>query len=199
MADITVHIPDDRVSEFYLMLGSWLAQGTGPQPPAGGTAPGTGPFTTGPSGSGPSGTGSSSTGPAGTALQDWTDSDSDLDRARTVWREFSTRAKDAVLVLLDYPGEAITGQDLAPAAGISEGAHGVAQALAQAAQQCTAAGRRTPWREQILDLGGSTYWIEGQAADLFRRLEPELPFQAILDVFGLGEDRPKPRRSTPPR
>jgi hypothetical protein len=136
--------------------------------------------------------------PAGTALQDWTDSDSDLDRARTVWREFSTRAKDAVLVLLDYPGEAVTGQDLAPAAGISGGAQGVAQALAQAAQHAAAAGRRTPWREQTLDLGGSTYWIEGQAADLFRRLEPELPFQAILDVFGLGEDRPKPRRSAPP-
>jgi Family of unknown function (DUF6416) len=180
MADITVHIPDDRVSEFYLMLGSWLAQDAGaPQPPPG------------PTGSGPA--------PAGTALQDWTDSDSDLDRARTVWREFSTRAKDAVLVLLDYPGEAVTGQDLAPAAGISGGAQGVAQALAQAAQHAAAAGRRTPWREQTLDLGGSTYWIEGQAADLFRRLEPELPFQAILDVFGLGEDRPKPRRSAPPR
>jgi hypothetical protein len=184
MADITVHIPDDRVSEFYLMLGSWLAQGAGPQAPAGGAAPGSTPR---------------GAGPSGTALQSWTDSDSDLDRARTVWREFSTRAKDAVLVLLNYPGEAITGQELAPAAGISDGAHGVAQALAQAAQECTAVGRRTPWREQILDLGGSTYWIEGQAADLFRRLEPELPFQAILDVFGLGEDRPKPRRSAPPR
>jgi Family of unknown function (DUF6416) len=176
MADITVHIPDDRVSEFYLMLGSWLARGAaGPQDPR--EAP---------------------PDPRASALQDWTDSDSDLDRARTVWRKFSTRAKDAVLVLLDYPGEAITGQDLAPAAGIGDGAHGVAQALAQAAQQAAAAGRRTPWREQTIPAGGSTYWIEGQAADLFRRLEPDLPFQAILDVFGLGDDRPKPRRSTPP-
>jgi hypothetical protein len=180
VADITVHIPDDRVSEFYLMLGSWLARDTGePQAPSSAAPPGA--------------------GSSGTALQDWTDSDSDLDLARTVWRKFSSRAKDAVLVLLDYPGEAITGQDLAPAAGFGGGAQGVAQALAQAAQEAAAAGRRTPWREQTLDLGGSTYWIEGQAAELFRRLEPELPFQAILDMFGLREDRPRPRRSTPPR
>jgi len=92
MVDITVHIPDDRVSEFYLMLGRWLAQET-----------------------------DSPQAPGAAATQDWVDSESDLDLARTVWRKFSTRAKDAVLVLLDYPGEAITGQDLAPAAGIGDG------------------------------------------------------------------------------
>jgi hypothetical protein len=176
MADITVHIPDDRVSEFYLMLGSWLAQGA----------------------SGPQDRRQAPQDPRASTLADWTDSASDLKRARKMWRNFSTRAKDAVLVLLDYPGEAITGADLAPAAGIGDGARGVAQALAEAAQHATAAGRRTPWREQTIAAGGSTYWIERQTADLFRRLEPDFPFQAILDVFGLGEDRPKPRRSTPP-
>ncbi len=105
MADITVHVPDDRVSEFYLMLGSSLARGAGgPQDP----------------------------------------------------RE-------------------------AP----------------QEAQQCTAAGRRTPWRELTIPSGGSTYWIETEAADLFRRLQPELNLLSAIDAF-FGEDRPKPRRSAPP-
>jgi len=62
------------------------------------------------------------------ALQDWDTGDEAL--AAHVWRKFSTHAKAMFGLLMDHPGDAMTGEELAAAVGIPNGKYGVAGVLA---------------------------------------------------------------------
>jgi hypothetical protein len=143
MIDVTVKVPEDRVGEFYEMVGRWL---TGEEPAEG------------PLGSPVSG------------LKYWTDSPEDLALARVVWEKLSPRAKAVFSLLMDRPGEKVSGKDLASACDIPNGKYGVAGVLAWPGRHSAAVNRHLPakWQEGSDDSGG-LYWFEPEVADLFRK------------------------------
>jgi hypothetical protein len=101
-------------------------------------------------------------------LQDWDTGDEAL--AAHVWRKFSTHAKAMFSLLMDHPGDAMTGEDLAAAVGIPNGKYGVAGVLAWPTRHCAAVGRPLLCRYEepmTPDVSG-TYWIDDAVAGLFR-------------------------------
>ena len=75
MIDVTVKIPEERVGDFYELVGRWLSE----EPVADEVT-------------------DTSTGPKG-----WTNSNDDLVLARSVWEKFSARAKAVFSLLMDQP------------------------------------------------------------------------------------------------
>jgi hypothetical protein len=143
MIDVTVKVPEDRVGEFYEVVGRWL---TGEE---------------------------LASGPLGapvTGLKDWTDSQDDLPLARVVWEKLSPRGKAIFSLLMDHPGEKVSAEDLASACDIPNGKYGVAGALSWPGRHCAAVNRHLPpkWQEGSDDSGG-LYWFEPEVADLFRK------------------------------
>ena len=101
-------------------------------------------------------------------LQDWDTGDDAL--AAHVWRKFSTHAKAMFGLLMDHPGDAMTGEELAAAVGIPNGKYGVAGVLAWPTRHCAAVERPLLCRYEepmTPDVSG-TYWIDQAVADLFR-------------------------------
>jgi hypothetical protein len=144
MIDVTVKVPEERVGEFYEMLGRWLtgaelADDAIDQPVTG--------------------------------LKDWTDSQEDVALAGTVWGKLSPRAKAVFSLLMDHPGQPMSGEDLASACDIPNGKYGVAGVLAWPGRHCAAVNRNLPsqWRGGSDDSGG-IYWVEREVADLFGKV-----------------------------
>lgn len=116
MIDVTVKIPEDRVGEFYELVGRWLS---GEQ------------------------TGGSDASEASVATQ-WTNSDEDVALARVMWGKFSPRAKALFALLMEHPGHRITGEDIATTLDIPNGMYGVAGVLAWPGRHSAAVGRVLP-------------------------------------------------------
>lgn len=143
MIDVTVKIPEDRVGEFYELVGRWLA---GQHSPRGADMP----------------EGTDST------MAEWTNSDDNVQLARMVWDKCSARARAMFSLLMDRPGHRVSGDELAAMLEIPNGKYGIAGVLAWPGRHCTAVGRRPLWKWEDGPPGGSaSYWIDKDVADLF--------------------------------
>jgi hypothetical protein len=143
MIDVTVKVPEDRVGEFYEVVGRWLTGEEMAGNPLGSPVAG---------------------------LKDWTDSQDDLALARVVWDKLSPRATAIFSLLMDHPGERMSAEDLASACDIPNGKYGVAGALGWPGRHCAAVNRNLPARyEEGSDESGGIYWFEPEVADLFRK------------------------------
>src|SRR5687767_9286886 len=79
MIDVTVKVPEDRVGEFYELVGRWLAGA---------------PLTV-----------TDAPDEARVAPVAWTNNQEDLAIAKVVWAKFSPRAKAMFSMLMDAPGQ----------------------------------------------------------------------------------------------
>lgn len=147
---ITVPVPDDRVAEFYQFFGQWLA-GTfplarTPETPASPSEP----------------------RPAPT-YKHWGNTEADLEDAALLWSKFSPRARKMFSLLIDNPEKRFTGEEIAEAVNIPNGAHGVAGVLAWPGRHGAAIGRLLPsiWDEDE-ETEETYYWMSEERADLFR-------------------------------
>lgn len=152
MPDLTVPVPvpAERIPEFYQLFGLWLAGSL--SLPAGNPT-------------------SLSTSPQASGLppvKEWSDADSDLTDAVVLWDKFSANARAMFSLLIDNPGKKFTGEQIAEATNISNGAHGVAGVLAWPGRHGYAIGRGLPscWREDPETLE-SVYWMSEERASLF--------------------------------
>lgn len=143
LIDVTIKIPEERVGDFYELVGRWLS---GEQLADEATDTPTG-------------------------LTNWTNSNDDLALARSVWAKLSPRAKALFSLLMDQPGHQVSGVDLAATLDIPNGTSGVAGVLAWPGRHCAAVNRVGLWRwEYRPEEGSSYYWIEPEVADLFRKV-----------------------------
>lgn len=159
MPDITVPVPDDRTAEFYQFFGLWLAGSLS--------------LAQSPPGASPS--------PAeaqpvkyedlplwGTTKEDFTD-------AEVLWKKYSPNARKMFSLLIDNPGKEYTGDQIAEAVGIPNGAHGVAGVLAWPGRHGNKMGRRLPsdWREDQ-DAQESYYWMPAERAEMFKSVREKV-------------------------
>lgn len=151
MTEITVPVPAERIPEFYQFFGLWLA-GSLSLPGSGPVAAGTPPEASG-----------------FPPVKEWDNTDSDLEDAVLLWDKFSTNARAMFSLLIDNAGKKFTGEQIAEAANIPNGAHGVAGVLAWPGRHGYAIGRGLPssWREDPETLE-SFYWMSEERASLFR-------------------------------
>jgi hypothetical protein len=143
LTDVTVKIPEERVGEFYGLVGRWLAgdqlEVEAPDMPA-------------------------------ETPTDWTHSDGDLALARVVWKKFSPRAQGLFSLLMDNASHRMSAEDLALTLDIPHGISGVAGVLAWPARHCAAISKTVPWRwEEGPEGSGARYWVEPEVADLFKK------------------------------
>ena len=102
MIDVTVKVPEDRVGEFYAMLGRWLTGRNWRMTHSVRLSPG------------------SRTGRTHRRTLCW-----------PAWvGKLSPRAKAVFSLLMDHPGRQVSGEDLASACDIPNGKYGVAGVLA---------------------------------------------------------------------
>jgi len=140
MFETTVPVPEDRISEFYVMFGHWLA-GTEMEP-----------FDV-----------------AKPELQAWTNNKEDEELAKVVWTKLSDRAKSLFSTLMDAPEKKFSGEDLAEALDIPNGKYGTAGVLAWPGRHSSAVGRILPCNYEDGPVGGSAgYWMTKEVAALFR-------------------------------
>lgn len=151
MSQITVPVPDDRISEFYLFFSRWLegavqvteqAESTTSDPASSKPAP---------------------------AHIPWGDSEQDLADAAALWAKYSPAARSMFNLLIDNPGKKYTGWEIAGHIGVAHGARGVAGVLAWPGRHGIAIGRGLPseW-QQDGDRDGGSYWIPAGRAQLFK-------------------------------
>lgn len=149
--NLTVPVPAERTAEFFQFFGLWLAGSLALNPT-------------------PVETSGGMEEPAQTpAFTAWGSSDADLVDAALLWEKFSKRARAMFSLLIDNPDKRFTGEEIAEAADIPNGAHGVAGVLAWPGRHGQAIGRGLPsqwvWDE---DSEESVYWMSQERADLFR-------------------------------
>jgi hypothetical protein len=143
LIDVTVKIPEERVGDFYELIGRWLSEEQLADEVT-----------------------DTSAGP-----RSWTDSNEDLAVARAVWEKFSPRAKAVFSLLMDQPGDRVSAKYLASTLDIPHGTSGVAGVLAWPARHCAAVNRVGPWRWEYKPEEDTTYyWIEPEVADLFKKV-----------------------------
>jgi Family of unknown function (DUF6416) len=143
MIDVTVKIPEERVGDFYELVGRWLSEESVADEVT-----------------------DTSAGP-----KSWTNSNDDLVLARSVWEKFSARAKAVFSLLMDQPGDKVSSKYLASTLDIPNGTSGVAGVLAWPARHCAAVNRVGPWRWESRPEEDTTYyWIEPKVADLFKKV-----------------------------
>jgi hypothetical protein len=99
---------------------------------------------------------------AAAELEPW--SESDLDRAQTVWGKMSKPARALFGVLMENPGERVSGELLAQDLHIANGRFGVAGVLAWPGRYCYAVEREFPVKWETGD-----YWMAAEIADLFKQ------------------------------
>jgi hypothetical protein len=147
MIDVTVKVPEERLGEFYELVGTWLSgerRGGGAD-----VASFADPSTT----------------------REWANTDDDVALARTVWEQFSPHARAVFSLLMDHPGQKVSGDDLAAALAIPKGKYGIAGVLAWPGRRCAAVGRRPLWKWEAGPAGGSaSFWIDKEVADLFKKI-----------------------------
>jgi hypothetical protein len=83
--------------------------------------------------------------------------------ACAVWRRFSPRAQALFSLLIDMPGEAMTGDEIALKLDIRNGKHGVAGIVAWPARHCAEMGFNPLFRYG----DGGVYRMDRATADLF--------------------------------
>lgn len=157
MADkpVTVAVPEERVPEFYVWFAHFLAAVPGTEP----STPAWGP----PRGGGP---GRGRGGPGRRAyVEPWTSADADT--ARWLYGKLAPQARELLDLLLDEPGRHWSGNALAERLGLEKGAHGVAGILAWPGRYCRKLGRPLPIATAKREDGGTDYWVEAAAAELF--------------------------------
>ncbi len=143
LVDVIVKIPEERVSDFYGLVGRWLS-GERLEDEVTDT-------------------------PAGP--KNWTNSHHDLALARSVWQKFSPHAKALFSQLMNQPGHRLPAEDLAGSLGIPNGKSGLAGVLAWPARHCAAVDRVGPWSWGYGPEGdGAYYWVEPDVADLFNKV-----------------------------
>lgn len=146
MTDITVPVPEERTAEFYQFFGHWLAGSL--------SLPGT-----------PS---RATEGSQETPKLPWSGTDQDSDDAETLWRRYSATARALFSLLMDSPGTAYTGEQIAQKLNITHGSRGVAGVLAWPGRYAVELGREQPWYwrwDQATQ--ESFYWIPAELAELF--------------------------------
>ena len=136
--DVTVSIPDDRVAEFYTMLGAWLD----PQQRA--------------------------TLDEQHELMPWgSHAEMDARDAKSIWPQLTTTARELLGVLMEAPGQRLTGEDLATRLGRGDrlNSHGVAGTLTWPTRRCAEHGRAplVEWDEQ-----SGTYFVTEAVATALR-------------------------------
>jgi hypothetical protein len=138
MHEVKILVPEERIPEFYGMVGRWLA------------------------GSG------ALDADADTKLDDWQNTDDDLVLAKVVWGKLSERARALFNALINEPEIKFTGEQLASDLDIPNGKYGVAGVLAWPGRHCLAVGRHLPVKYEEGPVGGSAnYWITTEVAALF--------------------------------
>jgi hypothetical protein len=146
MIDVTVTIPEDRVADFYELVGRWLSGGL-------------------------QRTGADLPEPADSPAKEWTDTEGDVRLARVVWEKLSPRAMAVFSLLMAHPGRKLSGDDLAATVKIPNGKYGIAGVLAWPGRHCAAVDRRPLWRWESGPPGGSaSFWVDKEVADLFERV-----------------------------
>ena len=146
MIDVSVKIPEERVGEFYELVGRWLSGDLQrpdvdlPEPPD-------------------------------SLAKEWTNTEEDVRLARVVWEKLSPHATAVFLLLMGHPGRKVSGDDLAATVKIPNGKYGIAGVLAWPGRHCAAVGRRPLWRWESGPPGGSaSFWVDKEVADLFKRV-----------------------------
>lgn len=152
MANQTVPVPDDRTAEFYQFFGLWLAGALSlpgspekaQQAPSGVSGPTQG-------------------------IKEWGNTEEDYADAETLWKKYSPNARAMFSLLIDNPDKDFTGDEIAKAVGIPNGAHGVAGVLAWPGRHGAPLRRWLPtsWREDPETLD-SYYWMPKERAELFK-------------------------------
>jgi hypothetical protein len=146
MIDVTVKVPEERVGEFYELVGRWLS---GDQHLAGPDLAGT----------------------SDSSAKGWRNTDDDVPLAREVWGKLSSHARALFVRLMDSPGQKMSGEDLAEELGIPNGKYGIAGVLAWPGRHCAAVKRLPLWNWEDGPVGGSAdYWVDQEVADLFERI-----------------------------
>ncbi len=159
MADksVTVEVPEDRVPEFYLWFGAFLA-----------SAPGSGPPGSGPPRFGRGGPRRGGFGRHGHEdRRAWTADD--LDDARWLYARLSDPARELFDLLIDSPGERHSGNAIAARLEIDKGAHGLAGIVAWPGRWCRKLGLDFPITTTARDDGGTDYAMQPELAELFSR------------------------------
>jgi len=159
MPDVTVPVPDDRTAEFYQFFGLWLAGSLSlNQRPV--VAPDT----------------SAEVPPVKYHdLPLWGTTEEDFNDAEVLWMKYSPNARKMFSLLIDNAGKQFTGDQIADAVGIPNGAHGVAGVLAWPGRYGYAMGRRLPsdWREDQA-AEESYYWMPAERAEMFKSVREKV-------------------------
>ena len=152
MADktITVDVPEDRVAEFYLWFAHFLQAPAGMAPPRG---------PRGGFGRRPGGFGDESERPA------W--SPDDVPSAQRLYQRLSPPAREMFDMLIDAPGVAVSGNEIASRLGLENGAHSVAGILAWPGRWSRKLGRAFPIITEGRDDGATDYRMDAVTAAVF--------------------------------
>ena len=158
MADksITVDVPQERVAEFYLWFSHFLDAPAGTGPPRGPR----GGFGRRPGG----------LGPDDAERAPW--STDDMEAARRLYHRLSPPAREMFDILIDAPGEPVTGNDLAARLGLENGAHSVAGILAWPGRWSRKLGRVFPITTEGREDGATDYLMDAQTAAVFAKARP---------------------------
>lgn len=142
MREVKVLVPNERVAEFYTWFGAWLA--------------------------GPDASARSASRPAGAdeALAPWSDTADDRSLARNYWSKLSGPARKLFTILIDAPGETVSGEELAREADIERGVSGVAGVLAWPGRYARQIGKEWIWDYEWAPEGGQ-YWMKPDVAAIF--------------------------------
>jgi hypothetical protein len=153
MADkqITVAVPEERVAEFYIWFGEFLAAEPGSRQHRG------------------------RRGARGSRRhsepEPW--SDEDLKQATWLYRKLAPPARELFDLLMEESGEPFAGEEIARRLGLEKGAHGVAGILAWPGRYSRHLGRLLPIETAGRPDGGTDYYMEPQVAALFRKARGE--------------------------
>ncbi|WP_295702169.1 DUF6416 domain-containing protein [Lapillicoccus sp.] len=170
MPEITVPVPDARTAEFYQFFGLWLAGSLSLTPHLAEAAQ------TPREASGAGGASGASGSPAAPKpITPWTGGEEDVADAEALWAKFSPNARGMFGLLADNPDTKYSGTQIAEAANIPHGAHGVAGVLAWPGRFCGPMGRELPTRwEEDVEAGDSYYWMTAPVAALFQAARKEV-------------------------
>ena len=149
MADktITVDVPQERVAEFYLWFAHFLQAPAGMAPPRG------------PRGGFGRGWSGDAERPA------WSAGDAEL--AHRLYHRLSPPAREMFDLLMDQPGEPISGNALAARLGLDNGAHSVAGILAWPGRWSRKLGRAFPIITEGREDGATDYRMDARTAAVF--------------------------------
>lgn len=149
MADktITVDVPEERVAEFYLWFAHFLQAPAGMAPPRGPRGGfGRGRF-------------------ADAERHPW--SADDVELARRLYHRLSPPAREMFDLLIDAPGVAVSGNELASRLGLDNGAHSVAGILAWPGRWSRKLDREFPISTVGREDGATDYRMDAGTAAVF--------------------------------